>query len=455
MTQAEVEDLRRKLKERDEEIQRLRTLVARDLCAPHNSGSESSHSPTLPTGGPLPPLSSSPPASPSAVPLGKPSEAPLRPITSCFVPTWLRQLSAPEVKCVALVGCGGGFDFIQAMLLYPELRRMGKQVIIVSNSFTDVTGFVPDTAPIVWENGGAMVKRVTATSMHISRNYMPEVHLCSFLDSQVPDEAPNFVYACNARRWCIPSMTAFLMWLCSEHQCGAVVTVDGGTDSLMRGDEGCLGHPIEDVVTVASLAALGDSRGHRRVHMKGIDASLSDEVVLDFARQSGPLTDARLAGPRQGKRGSRKMRYGTFEFATHEGAANLVKRSGTQLGRFVVACEWDRGEAPVRLLLIMNFGADRVAGVTDASSLRAVSELIKAGGYRGCLGLESNTPAFAFYSALLDHMDSKPPGPGYFRPHPDARANITPGRTCREALHHAEAMCTLACAVDGDYGALG
>ncbi len=32
-------------------------------------------------------------------------------------------------------GCGGGFDFLHSMLLYPELIRRGKQVTILSFSF--------------------------------------------------------------------------------------------------------------------------------------------------------------------------------------------------------------------------------------------------------------------------------------------------------------------------------
>ena len=40
-------------------------------------------------------------------------------------PTFLRQLSEPSIRTVLICGCGGGFDFIHGMLLYPELRRLG------------------------------------------------------------------------------------------------------------------------------------------------------------------------------------------------------------------------------------------------------------------------------------------------------------------------------------------
>jgi hypothetical protein len=34
-----------------------------------------------------------------------------------------------------MCGCGGGFDFLHSMLLYPELIRLGKKVTILSFSF--------------------------------------------------------------------------------------------------------------------------------------------------------------------------------------------------------------------------------------------------------------------------------------------------------------------------------
>ena len=54
---------------------------------------------------------------------------------SLLVPTFMNRLSDPTVKTVMLSGCGGGFDFVHAMTLYPELMRLGKNVVIGSNSF--------------------------------------------------------------------------------------------------------------------------------------------------------------------------------------------------------------------------------------------------------------------------------------------------------------------------------
>jgi hypothetical protein len=37
-----------------------------------------------------------------------------------------------------MVGCGGGFDFVHSMMLYPELKRMNKKIVMTSFSFGDV-----------------------------------------------------------------------------------------------------------------------------------------------------------------------------------------------------------------------------------------------------------------------------------------------------------------------------
>ncbi len=54
---------------------------------------------------------------------------------SLFLPPFLRRLADPSVKTVMLCGCGGGFDFVHSLLLYPELKRLGKSVVIGSYSF--------------------------------------------------------------------------------------------------------------------------------------------------------------------------------------------------------------------------------------------------------------------------------------------------------------------------------
>ena len=48
--------------------------------------------------------------------------------------------------------------------------------------------------------------------------------------------------------------------LVREHRVDAILVLDGGSDSLMAGDEEGLGDPVEDAVSLAAVAALDEPR---------------------------------------------------------------------------------------------------------------------------------------------------------------------------------------------------
>ena len=173
---------------------------------------------------------------------------------SLFLPPFLRQLADPSVKSIMLCGCGGGFDFVHSLLLYPELKRLGKSVVIGSYSFGDPNEITGDTETI-FDSGGAVAKRVTGAS-EPDPYYGPEVHVCSYLDAKYPASAPHSIYAYYARAFSVPLLRGLYEQLTHAHKIDAIVIVDGGSDSLMAGDEEGLGDPIEDAVSVTSVALL-------------------------------------------------------------------------------------------------------------------------------------------------------------------------------------------------------
>ncbi|MBF0368741.1 MAG: DUF1152 domain-containing protein [Magnetococcales bacterium] len=171
-----------------------------------------------------------------------------------WLPGFLNRLADPAIDTVLLCGCGGGFDFVHGMILYPELQRLGKKVIIGSYSFGRPEE-IGEPAETVFSQSGAVVKQVTGKSQP-KPSYGPEVHLCRFLDSRFPQEAPHFIYAYYARVFTVPLLSRFYRQLVEAHRIDAIVLVDGGSDSLMAGDEEGLGDPIEDAVSVAAVAGL-------------------------------------------------------------------------------------------------------------------------------------------------------------------------------------------------------
>ena len=173
-------------------------------------------------------------------------------------PTFLEQLEDPAIKNVLLCGCGGGFDFLQGVTLLPELRRMGKRVIIGSYSF-GLPENIENAEIVHTTREGAIVKLVTAAA-EPPADYGPEVHLMSFLDEEWPADAPHSIYAYYARAFTVSSLRSFYQELVEKHALDAVLLIDGGSDSLMRGDEEGLGDPLEDAISVAAVAGLTNVR---------------------------------------------------------------------------------------------------------------------------------------------------------------------------------------------------
>jgi hypothetical protein len=174
--------------------------------------------------------------------------------SSILLPTFLKTLADPSIKTVMLCGCGGGFDFVHSLTLYPELRRLGKSVVIGSYSFGNPREITGDTET-VFDDSGCTVKRVSAASTP-RPHYGPEVHVCSFLDGCYPASSPHFIYAYYARDFTVPVLTRLYTKFVDSHGIDAVILVDGGSDSLMVGDEEGLGDPIEDAVSVTTVASL-------------------------------------------------------------------------------------------------------------------------------------------------------------------------------------------------------
>ena len=173
-----------------------------------------------------------------------------------FAPSFLESLARPDIQTILLCGCGGGFDFVHSLVLYPILREWGKQIIIGSYSFGDPNK-ISGPAPVIFAEGNVIAKRVTAHSRP-DRFYCPEVHVCSFLDQHYPNTVPHFVYAYYARAFAIPTLSHLYTQFISAHEVDAIVLVDGGSDALMVGDEDGLGDPVEDAVSVATVASLDD-----------------------------------------------------------------------------------------------------------------------------------------------------------------------------------------------------
>jgi hypothetical protein len=157
---------------------------------------------------------------------------------------FFEQLESSENILIA--GAGGGFDIFAGIPLYFHLRKQGKKVIIGNFSFTNLKKTTSKmVAPCCYQ--------IKSGDMDLTgRGYFPEKYLSLWLGIQ--GETTD-VYAFE-RTGVNPLKNAY-KFLLKKHQIDTIILIDGGTDSLMFGDEEGLGTPQEDICSMAAVYRTG------------------------------------------------------------------------------------------------------------------------------------------------------------------------------------------------------
>jgi hypothetical protein len=180
-----------------------------------------------------------------------------------------------SAKNVLIAGAGGGFDVFTGLPLYFNLVAAGKRVFLANLTFSNLP---PETAGR--EITPACVE-VTASSEG-SANYFPEKHLCQWF----ADQGKSVSVYCFHRLGPKPVTEAYRA-LVALHDIDTVILADGGTDSLMRGDEDGLGTPQEDMTSICAVDQLDVPRKMLVCLGFGIDAfhGVSHTHVLEGVAQ--------------------------------------------------------------------------------------------------------------------------------------------------------------------------
>ena len=149
--------------------------------------------------------------------------------------------SISDSKIVLLAGVGGGFDIISGLPIYSYLRKLGKQVILANLSFSELT--LSDCEMIC--DGTYLV---TAESKKL--NYFPEKYLAKWLQSK--GESP-IIYGFSVDLGVVPLSKGYKE-IINKHKVDTLVLVDGGTDSLMFGDESGVATIVEDACSIVAAS---------------------------------------------------------------------------------------------------------------------------------------------------------------------------------------------------------
>jgi len=145
---------------------------------------------------------------------------------------------------VLVAGAGGGYDVVCGLPLFVALEKAGHTPFLASLSSTplnDIAGAVQHMDTL-WE--------VTADSSRPS--YFPEGWLARWLREKRGQEASVWCFEASGIR---PYSESY-RYLVEAQAIDAILVIDGGVDSLLRGDEFSLASPLEDALTLLTVSLL-------------------------------------------------------------------------------------------------------------------------------------------------------------------------------------------------------
>ncbi len=151
-------------------------------------------------------------------------------------------------KCqnLLIAGMGGGFDIFCGLPIYFELQQRGQKAHLANFSFSDIANF----------NGGV---RLTSTLVGVTSDYkgivpyFPELYLAQWFAEKRNEAVTIWCFEKTGARPLLRNYHALVDHLSVD----GILLIDGGVDSLMRGDEVGTGTLIEDATSLFVVNELG------------------------------------------------------------------------------------------------------------------------------------------------------------------------------------------------------
>jgi len=190
---------------------------------------------------------------------------------------------------ILIAGAGGGHDVFTGLPIYFALQQAGKKVHLANVSsaylpFTKTRQLSPHMLKVTPPTLARLVYK-------FSDYYFPEFYLSEWFHQQ-GQQVPVYCLKKTGVKPLLKSYQALVEHLSLD----TVILVDGGIDSLMRGDEAGLGTPIEDVTSIVAANELAIERtlltclgfGVERIHEAICHAQFL-HAVADLTQQGGYL----------------------------------------------------------------------------------------------------------------------------------------------------------------------
>jgi hypothetical protein len=151
-----------------------------------------------------------------------------------------------DAQNILLAGAGGGFDIFSGLPLYFGLESLGKTVHLANLTFS----YLPSPEVTNGDRLSQSLYKVTADTTLFS-DYFPEKFLAQWFRKQGKD-TPIYCFPRSGVKPLLESYSALIKDLSLD----TIILIDGGTDSLMRGDEIGLGTPTEDIASIIAVNEL-------------------------------------------------------------------------------------------------------------------------------------------------------------------------------------------------------
>jgi hypothetical protein len=144
-----------------------------------------------------------------------------------------------------IAGMGGGFDIFCGLPIYFALRERGQMVHLANFSFSDIVGF----------EGGL---RLTDTLVGVNAEfveyttYFPELYLSRWFKEKRGEAVTIWSFENTGVRPLLENYQTLVEHLAID----GILLIDGGVDSLLRGDEAEIATLLEDSVSLLAVNEL-------------------------------------------------------------------------------------------------------------------------------------------------------------------------------------------------------
>lgn len=152
-------------------------------------------------------------------------------------------------KNLLIAGMGGGFDVFCGLPIYFELKKHGINPHLANFSFSDIENV---------DFGIRLSKTLVGVTAQSGRlfPYFPELHLANWFQEKQNEDVTIW---CFHKTGAAP-LTENYNILAQHLSLDGILLVDGGVDSLVRGDEAELGTAVEDLTSLYAVNQLSNIR---------------------------------------------------------------------------------------------------------------------------------------------------------------------------------------------------